>query len=194
MSKSLGNTYTLATLAERGYAPLSFRYLCLTAHYRGPLNFTWTALAAADAGWRRLRGLVAALPLDGEPPGRAEAGTVRSPNLEDLRRQFWSALASDLHSPEALAVAWEAARGRDEPAARRALLAEFDRVLGLDLLGEHRLDAEDAFPSEIAALLAERQARRQQRDWAGADAIRAALQRHGYVIEDTPQGTRLKRG
>ena len=39
----------------------------------------------------------------------------------------------------------------------------------------------------------ERQRARQARDFARADALRAQIQERGYVVEDTPQGPRLKR-
>jgi cysteinyl-tRNA synthetase len=89
-----------------------------------------------------------------------------------------------------LATAWEVARGTDAPAARVALLREFDAVLGLDLLQEQPTEA---IPPEVAALIDRREALRQQRDWAGADALRAELRQHGYAVEDTPQGPRWKK-
>src|SRR5205085_3478274 len=55
MAKSTGNAYTLGELLSLDFEPLAFRYLCLTAHYRARLNFTFTSLRAAQAGLRRLR-------------------------------------------------------------------------------------------------------------------------------------------
>ena len=68
-----------------------------------------------------------------------------------------------------------------------AVMQRFDTVLGL-------LDAvEEAIDPEVEALLQKRQEARQGRDFARADALRAAIRERGYVIEDTPQGPRLKR-
>ena len=60
MSKSLGNTYTLDDLEERGYDPLVFRYFCLNGHYRNKLNFTFDGMDAAKAALNNLRAAVAA--------------------------------------------------------------------------------------------------------------------------------------
>ncbi len=53
--------------------------------------------------------------------------------------------------------------------------------------------AEERLPSEVVALVEEREAARRARDWARADAIREELARMGYVVEDTPQGPRVRR-
>jgi cysteinyl-tRNA synthetase len=86
---------------------------------------------------------------------------------------------------------------RDEAlrdADRRALLAEFDGFLGLDLLtAEPPVEAQESDP-RIDALVAERQAARERRDFAEADRLRDALAAEGIVIEDTPEGSRWKRG
>jgi len=59
MAKSNGNAYTLSDLLALNFEPLAFRYLCLTAHYRARLNFTFTSLCAAQTGLYRLRWHVA---------------------------------------------------------------------------------------------------------------------------------------
>ena len=94
----------------------------------------------------------------------------------------------------ALAVAGEVAR--DEalaPAERRALLEEFDRWLGLDLLTAEVSSEPAESDPRIDALLAERQAARQRRDFAAADRIRDQLAAEGVVIEDTPEGPKWRR-
>ena len=98
MSKSLGNTYTLDQLAERGYEPLDFRYFCLNAHYRKKLNFTFEGLSAAQTAHRRLKTLVAAC---------REANAVTPPDvLEKARADFRQAVDDDLNIPLALGVLW----------------------------------------------------------------------------------------
>jgi cysteinyl-tRNA synthetase len=99
-----------------------------------------------------------------------------------------------LNAPRALAVAWEVARSRElAPAERRALLAGFDAVLGLDLAralprGERR----ESDP-RIDALVAAREAARKRRDFAEADRLREALAAEGIALEDTPAGPRWRR-
>ena len=128
MAKSTGNAYTLDDLIGLGFEPLAFRYLCLTAHYRARLNFTFSSLRAAQAGLRRLRAHMAnwGAPVD-EP---------LSEQAETCRRAFWAAAADDLALPRCLAITWSLARGANAmlPAPEKAALArDFDHLLGLDL-------------------------------------------------------------
>jgi cysteinyl-tRNA synthetase len=186
ISKSLGHTLVLQDLVDRGWLPLSFRYFFLQAHYRKQQNFHDEAMEAADRGYRRL--LQHAEPLRGAK-GQPDPGA-----LAPWRKRFWEAVRDDLNAPRALAVAGEAAR--DEalaPAERRALLEEFDRWLGLDLLtAEVTREAQESDP-RIDALVAQRQAARQRRDFAEADRLRDALAAEGIVVDDTPEGPKWRR-
>jgi len=104
MAKSTGNTYIVEDLDRRGFDPLSFRYLCATAHYRKRLNFTLPSLRAAQRGLARLREKLQ------QPNGRATKKAQAQG--EKLRSQFWAAVADDLKIPGALAIAWRVARSR----------------------------------------------------------------------------------
>ena len=178
MAKSAGEFLRLKTLTDRGYDPLAYRYLCLTAHYRSQLNFTWDALDAASTALDRLRRGFHALP---------EGGEADAAYLE----RFTEEINDDLNVPRALAVAWEVLRGDSAPAAKRATLAAFDRVLGLGLaVWQPR---EEAVPAPIQALAAARSAARSARNWAEADRLRAELQAAGWEVEDRADGYALKK-
>ncbi len=114
MAKSAGEFLRVQSLVDRGYDPLAFRYLCLTAHYRTQLNFTWDALDGAATGLDRMRAGFHALPDDGSAP---DAGAVE---------RCTAHLNDDLNVPRALAVAWEVLRGDLAPGVKRATLAAFD--------------------------------------------------------------------
>jgi len=127
MAKSTGNAYTLSDLLNLEFEPLAFRYLCLTAHYRARLNFTFTSLRAAQTGLRRLRQQAARW---GEPAPEFSA------EAEACRMRFWGLACDDLALPRCLALAWSLARGelRALPNEQKAALArDFDRLLGLEL-------------------------------------------------------------
>jgi cysteinyl-tRNA synthetase len=111
MAKSAGEFLRIPYLVERGYDPLAYRYLCLTAHYRGQLNFTWDALDAAAVALDRMRQGVYALRDAGEEDADAA-----------LAERFTNELNDDLNVPRALAVAWETLRGDCAPAVKRATL------------------------------------------------------------------------
>lgn len=187
MSKSKGNLLVLEDLVDRGFDPLAFRFFFLQGHYRQQQSFTLEAMEAAATGHRRL--LSAALEVRGAP------GEAAPDEIAVHRERFCQAVRDDLNAPRALAVAFEVARSADlGPAARRELLLEFDRFLGLDLATALPRVAVSGGDPRIDALVAEREAARKRRDFADADRIRDLLAGEGIAIEDTPAGPRWRRG
>jgi cysteinyl-tRNA synthetase len=176
-------------LPSKGFQPLDFRYLALTAHYRSKLDFTYDAMQAAAAGLRRLRRAVA--------EGSQDEATVdlTAEPMAGYRARFSAAISDDLAMPTAIAVAHAVAGATDlAPHARRALLLDFDRVLGLDLaLPAEAVDA--PLPSGAAELLARRASARAAHDYALSDALRDELSAMGVEVRDTPEGqlTTLRR-
>jgi cysteinyl-tRNA synthetase len=179
MAKSAGGFLRLATLDERGVDPIAYRYLCLTAHYRSQLNFTWEALDAASTGLDRMRVGFHALP-------RADA----APDATLLER-FADEVNDDLNLPRALALAWETLRGDLAPAVRRATLERFDDVFGLGLAAW--APKEEVVPDDVRALADARLAARTGKRWAEADRLRAELHARGWEMEDRSGGYALKR-
>ena len=180
MAKSAGEFLRIAFLVERGYDPLAYRYLCLTAHYRGQLNFTWDALDSAAIALERIRNGVYALRAAGEaPPDPA------------LVLRFTSDVNDDLNLPRALAVAWETLRGDLAPAVRRATLLQFDRVFGLGLAAW--VPKQETAPDAVTVLAEARLAARRAKNWAEADRLRAELHAAGWEMEDRPDGYALKK-
>ena len=177
MAKSSGNIIRVADLPELGHEPLVFRYLALTAHYRSKLDFTEAAMHAAASGLARLRRAAA---------GADEPVDLSSAPIAPYRARFIDAVADDLATPRALAIAHEVASAPDltDP-QRRALLLDFDRVLGLDL--EKALD-QGTLPEGAADLLERRSAARAARDFAASDALRDELAALGVEVRDTPSG------
>ncbi len=169
MAKSTGNAYTLADLTARGFDPLAFRYLCLTAHYRHQLNFTFEALRAAQQALNRLRERVQLT------APRADADWA-APWLA----RFDAVLAHDLNLPEALAVLWRMLHAPGDEAAKVAALLEADAVLGLGLEAARR--AELARP--LVTLVHEREAARQHGDFETADGLRRALLAQDVELHD----------
>ena len=179
MSKSKGGFTTVDTLVENGYDPLAFRYLCLGAHYRQQLAFSYEALDAAAAGLDRLRRQIAALRDAFEPhPLPAD-----HPRL----KEFTTSLADDLNVPRALATAWTVLRDDSLPGAEKlALIYEFDNVLGLGL--KEYSPARDEIPEDVMDLVRKRGDARSAKNWAEADRLRSEIAARGYIIKDTAGG------
>src|SRR6266566_4485050 len=187
MSRSRGNVVLLSDLKERGIDPMAYRYLLLTAHYRSKLNFTDESIAAAQNGLNNLRTDLAALPASDAP----DLLRGWSEEAKRVRDAFHTAINDDLDLPTALSITREAARNsKIEPAERRRLILDFDRVLGL------RLDTVEAnqpkvITEEARALVGARDEARAARDWKRSDELRAQLIALGYEVRDTPRGTEL---
>jgi len=194
MSKSLGNFYTLRDLLEKGFKPKALRYALLSIHYRQPLNFTMEGLHAAEQAVQRLLDFMQHL----QTTQGQEQGFDVQPLLAQTQQRFEAALDDDLNIAGALGAIFEMVRDVNRAITQHQLSAaaaqqvatlmqRCDTVLGLLAADETTVD------QQVEALLEERQQARQARDFARADALRAQIRELGYVIEDTPQGPRLKR-
>jgi cysteinyl-tRNA synthetase len=177
MSKSSGRFLRLEDLVDRGYDPLAFRYLCLTAHYRSRLRFTWEALAGAATALDRLRAAFHEWDGDGSP----------DPAYLD---RFSDHVNDDLNLPRAVALTWELVRSDLPTADRKATVHQFDRILGLGLADWE--PAEPSVPAEITRLVEERERLRAQRRWAEADALRDRVREAGFEIEDSGSGPTVR--
>jgi cysteinyl-tRNA synthetase len=181
MAKSAGNIIRVSDLPTKGFEPLEFRYLALTAHYRSKLDFTEDAMHAAASGLARLRRATSQADADGSPVD------LSAEPVAGYRTRFVEAVSDDLAMPSALAVAHAVAAADDLTAVqRRALLLDFDRVLGLDLA---RAEATAApLPPGAAELLERRAVARSDRDFVTSDALRDELSALGVDVRDTPEG------
>lgn len=188
MSKSLGNFFTIDDVIERGYHPKALRLLFLTTHYRSQLNFTWDSLAGMQKAFERLVGQFAVL-------NNADTNVVElSQDAQQLKSRFFTAVESDLNTPTALVVLWEVLRSGLSDAEKKQLLLSFDVVLGFDLpnlVQELKVTVVEEHPQEIQQLISERNEARASQDWQKSDEIRGKLEKLGYSVEDTKDGTKV---
>ncbi len=191
MSKSKGEFLTVSMLESKGYDPMAYRLFCLQSHYRRNLVFSWENLDNAAVAYEKLIARIAALQQDGEEEQEAFA---------QLRERFVGALNGDLNTSLAITALYDVLKAKCADATKLALLADFDRVLSLNLLAAaenlRRKQAQEAAASadpEIDALVAARTEAKKAKNWAEADRIRDELRARGIEIIDTPQGAKWKK-
>jgi cysteinyl-tRNA synthetase len=195
MAKSLGNFYTLRELTAMRYAPIAVRYLLLSAHYRAQLNFTFEGLQQAASSVERLRSFTERV----EGIATTNTHSIKLQELTDsMFRKFEEAMDADLDTPVALAALFDYVRDANR-ILDAAKISEQNKQHMLDAL--QRIDSvlsvmetsEEKIPTEIQELIKKRDQARAKKDWALADKIRNEISKKGFVIQDTPTGTRVKK-
>lgn len=188
MSKSLGNTYTLDQLQEKGIEPLAYKLFCFTAHYRTKLNFTFDTALSTQTALNRLR----------EGFLKHQEGTIDISNekIKEYEDKFLATINDDLNMPAAMGIVWEIIRNQEKSKQYAKLLLKFDKVLGLDLENSKQYLEEAKqieLPEEIAELLEKRKQARENKEWKIADQIRDQLKEKGYSVKDTKEGMTVER-
>ncbi|HET7234545.1 MAG TPA: cysteine--tRNA ligase [Longimicrobium sp.] len=205
MAKSTGNIFNLQDLIDRGVKPSSIRYLFLTAHYRSKLNFTFAALEASAEAVRRIRGTRERLKAhpDARDPGPHDQPVLHE-TVDGILSRFTDAMDADLNTSVALAELHALAGAVNQrlealganpisTAEKHAALDAFgriDSVFGFLAVADAESTVDEGLAAWVEERIAARQAARQSRDFAAADAIRAELTERGVVVEDTAQGPR----
>ncbi len=182
MSKSSGYFITLSDVKDKGFTPICFRYLCLMAHYRSPLNFSWESLASASSGYENLIDSVAGFIGNQK---KSEAKT------DIYIKQFKREIEDDLDIPRALAVLWKLIKDKKVVSREKVkLIKEFDKVFGLDIIprAERKLKKQKKIPKEIMDIAKKREEYRKNKDFKKADKIRLILAKKGYKIKDSEKG------
>lgn len=179
MSKSTGGFLTLESLKNHGFEAIHYRYLCLGAHYRSQLFFSFEALQAAKNAFESLKNRVVSWKLDpqkGSSPEKAEAYWQR----------FHQTIAHDLDMPVALSVMWEMVKDSSLGSkAQLDLIEQFDQVLGLGVKNFQKV----SLSPELMTLVQEREQARAAKNWAKADVLRNVLFEKGICLKDSPTGT-----
>jgi cysteinyl-tRNA synthetase len=201
MSKSLGNFTTLPDLLSR-YDARAYRVLVLRAHYRSPIEVTPDTLADAEKALARLDGLARRFGVGGLLERTAHGFVVEGIEpatelAEDPVAAFRERMDDDLDTPGALAGIFELASAAHSmadagDAAAAAVLAHTAAVL-VAALGVSLREESGEVDEAAATLVAERDEARRARDFARADSLRDELVRRGWIVEDTPSGTAIRR-
>jgi len=199
MSKSLGNFFTVRDVAkEFDYEVI--RFFMLSAHYRSPINFSHSLMESAKSALERiytcidtLKFLLSSCTADRIKEEEAEVKAA----FDGYKQKFIAAMEDDLNTADAISELFEIVAeankkltAESEPSKEiieyaLGMLSELGGVLGL--LGK----TDDGVPAEVQAMLDERQAARQAKDWAKSDEIRDKLKELGYAVKDTAKGQQI---
>lgn len=188
MSKSLGNTYTLDNLQEKGIEPLAYKLFCYTAHYRTKLNFTFESANSSQKALNRLR---ESYLLHSQSKEKVEDKIIA-----EYKEKFMEAVNDDLNMPLAMGIVWEVARNKQKSEQFAKLLLEFDQVLGLALdKSQEYIEKQEKveLPEEIVTLIEQRKKARENKNWAESDRIRDELKEKGYLVKDTKDGMNIEK-
>ena len=184
MRKSLGNTYLVQDISDKGYEALAYKMMCFTSHYRNKLNFTWEALESSQNALNRLR--------EGYQKHSEGNKLIDESIIENYKNRFLEAINDDLNMPVAMSVVWDVVKNPEKSKQFAKLLLEFDKVLGVDIeKSEDKKEIE--LPQEIKDLLEQRKQARENKDWALSDKIRDELKEKGYMVKDTKEGMTIEK-
>jgi len=184
MAKSEGNFITLETLESKHISPLAFRYWLLSAHYRSPINFTYSAVESAQTALIRLLAAISEYPLGGKID-------------KSYQEKFQFFINDDLDTSRAVALIWDLFKDtKVSPEDKRATVIDFDKVLGLNIssLPHNKIDILEEsslsnIPIEIRVLAETREEARKAKEWVKADAIRNEIQERGFDVVDTDKNS-----
>ncbi|MEM2272625.1 MAG: cysteine--tRNA ligase [Candidatus Bathyarchaeia archaeon] len=203
MSKSLGNFITVRE-ALKMCDPRVLRLFLISAHYRSPLDFNRESIEQARVNLEKIFNAVERLLSLEERSERGEEEAALLSQVYEAKRRFEEAMDDDFNTPLAIAAIFDIVKAINTYTNRNSCIEaeakkevyEVTRILLEDILGikieikgGEKLKG-DLINSLVGIILEVRQEMRRRREWKISDEIRDRLQKLGFIIEDTPQGTR----
>ena len=182
MSKSKGAILTVTTLKEKGYDPLSFRFMCLNSHYRKQLVFSYEALDQAENTLKKLRKKVNSIKNEGDIDKDKDKFNL-------YKEKFIAEISNDLNMANALTILYDLLKDDSVNGSTKiALIKSYDEVFSLDLLKEENAVDVD-FVNYINNKIEERKESKKNKDYELADQIRNELLEKGVKLIDSKEGT-----
>ena len=181
MSKSKGEFLTVSLLKEKGYNPLSFRFMTLNSHYRKQLVFSYDNLNQSENAYKKLLNKVSNINSNGE---------LDKDKFELYGDKFKDCISNDLNTSNAITVLYDLLKDDSvNGKTKLELIKSFDKVLSLNLIKDNVVnDKHDYIMSKIEL----RNDAKKNKNYELADKIRNELLSEGIILVDTREGTTYK--
>ncbi len=199
MSKSKGNFFTVRDIAKE-YNLEAVRLFMLSAQYRSPINFSRDQIEAANASLTRLytaRDQLRFLLKSAQDKPMTESEQEQVARLKQYESRFDDAMDDDLNTADAIGAIFELVKDANvslnAESSKQAVQATLDKLMELcGILGLLQ-KTDDELPAEIQQMVDERAQARKEKNWKRSDELRDAIKAAGYVLEDTPQGQKVRK-
>lgn len=178
MSKSKGEFLTIDLLVNKGYNPLSYRFMCLNASYRKVLVFSYDALDNAENTYLKLKNKVLSIEDNGE---------FQQDEFDNYNDKFKKYIGDDLNTANAITLIYDVLKSNLNGTTKLKLIDSFDKVLSLDLLKKCNNDSN--LDEEILKQIEKRNIAKQEKNYELADSIRDELMKKGVKLIDSREGT-----
>ncbi|MEG0977564.1 MAG: cysteine--tRNA ligase, partial [Bacilli bacterium] len=178
MSKSHGAVLTVSVLKEKGYNPLSFRFMCLLSHYRRQLTFSYESLDGMENAYKKLLNKTNSLDASEE---------FDKDIFDKWNNEFKNFLMDDLNIANAITLLYDLLKSDVDNNTKYNLVKSFDKVLSLDLLKKDEVNIEN--DEYINEMIGKRNIAKSNKNYEEADRIRDELLLKGIILKDTREGT-----
>ncbi|MEI7891013.1 MAG: cysteine--tRNA ligase [bacterium] len=193
MSKSKGNLFTLEDIKEKGFSAMDLRLLLLSSSYRSQMDFSWDAIEQAHKNLQKINDFV----LNLEIIATQNISCDDFFNASDFKENFELAMDDDLNTPLALSTTYELIGNINKKISENSLSSvdakkiltlwkKINSVFGFVLQGQAII------PEEILNLVKEREEARNAKDFEKSDKLRLLIEEHGFILEDTKDGQRIR--
>lgn len=183
MSKSANNFYILDDILDKGFDPLSFRYLMLQTNYKSPVNFTWESIESSNTALNKLQRNISEFPNNGKI------------NTE-YKNQADVFINDDLSTPQVLALVWKILKDESlSDADKKSTILEIDNLLGLDLKNsdKYQNEQEIKIPQEIIELAESRLEAKKESNYELSDKIRKDIENKGFFVNDLGDSYKIEK-
>ena len=205
MSKSLGNTYTIGDLEEKGFDAFDFKFLTFSMNYNTKMNFTFESLKTSRKSVINMRRLYlehlnSKNHKNSEDTKKDDIDII----IEECIKGFEDAVLDNLNMAKAISYVWKLAKYDKKDTKIAEAMIKLDKIMGIDLENsekyleeikdkEEELNNSDKNYVEAQKLLEERKFAKESKEYDKADILRDKIAELGFIVIDEKQGSRIER-